>query len=122
MNQEFISWNNYVGTPVFNFITQLAAINRWALITIQPYHDVSLASAKGLLLDVINGKYDSVIQQMATEINMANRQVFLRRGQEMELSQNIGRYDWDTTNAPNFVGAFRYFVTRLRSFIRAFLP
>jgi beta-mannanase len=116
-SHQYLQWNNYLGTPVYNFITQTTAINRLPMLTILPFHDHLIGTAANLLKDVMGGKYDAVIQQMALEINTARQKVHLRWGPQMEQPVNETGYDWATGYPPDYIGAYYYVVAMLRDLL-----
>src|SRR5208337_4655258 len=85
--------------------------NRWPLVTVQPYHIASIGTATNLLTDVANGKYDATIASLCAQIRAYNGPMLIRWGQEMELSSNIGRYDWASTNYTQYIKAYQHVIT-----------
>ena len=85
--------------------------NRWPLVTVQPYHIASIGTATNLLTDVANGKYDATIASLCAQIRAYNGPILIRWGQEMELSSNIGRYDWASTNYTHYIKAYQHVIT-----------
>jgi len=117
IEHAFISWASYSSGA---FTTALNAINsrgRYPLMTLEMWPDGALGSTFASLMDdVLAGKYDAVLGQIATDINAATLQyagLYLRPMAEME---NVtGVYPWAITDSAKSIAVWQHVVNLLRS-------
>ena len=109
----FVSWANYRPWTLLAQLALIQAKGRWPFVTIEPWCDRTITSLPSeLLSDVVAGKYDRTIQQLAGEIAVFRGLVLLRWGHAME---NVtGRYPWASHNAALYREAYRHFVSSCR--------
>ncbi len=116
VQSQYINWANYKFGKVYNALSQAQQLNRWLLLTIEPWADPTISSdSSTLLADVANGLYDTVLEQIAAEIVMSGWPIFVRWGAEMELPANFGRYPWAGTNPITYVAAYTHVVQLMQA-------
>lgn len=116
------SWGNLnvlypqqAGSNVAAALANIRGRGRTPLLTVQPYHISSIGSASSLLSDITKGKYDSTIANLCNQIKAYNGPVLIRFAHEMELSGNIGRYDWATTNYDAYIAAYQHAISAFKT-------
>ena len=113
----FYQWNRYYSNEFLNDLNEASEKNRWPLVTIEPYPWTNDSdTAKNLFKDIINGHYDQPISQLAEDIKVFNKPVFIRWGHEMEKVS--GRYPWATMDYEGYILAYRYVVDKLRESVK----
>jgi len=109
----FVSWANYQPGTLLMQLAQIELKGRWPFITIEPWCDRTITTLSSQLLnDVVEGRYDRTIQQMASEIAAFHGLVVLRWGHAME--NVMGRYPWANHQPALYREAYRHFVTACR--------
>lgn len=87
--------------------------NRSVIVTMEPWKDKKLTKDPALIQNILQGKYDSLFEQMYAVIGSANATVYLRWLHEMEIP--IKRYPWQSQDPIQYIKAYRYFVNFVRS-------
>lgn len=107
----FVRWRPHDGTRIRDAFSYAARLNRWLMVTIEPWPAQGLAG-ETLLADIVAGRYDSDIANVCSALGALDQGLFIRWGHEME--DPTGRYPWAVANAADFVAAYRYFVDHCR--------
>jgi cellulose synthase (UDP-forming) len=111
----FVAWNDAYWRSMIDRTSAYAkARNRWLMVTVEPWPDERPNGRATLLDDIQLGYYDREIANVCTFLGALGVDVFVRWGHEMDLP--TGRYPWASPNPDKFIGAYRYFVTRCRTY------
>ena len=86
--------------------------NHALIVTMEPWKDKKLAKDPELIQNILNGRYDSVLEQMYAVIRDFKGTVYLRWLHEMEIP--ITRYPWQSQQPLEYIRAYRYFVEFVR--------
>jgi len=92
---------------------------RTPLVTVQPYRNPKITrNSINTLSDIIAGKYDGRMRDLAAAMNAYNGPCYLRWGAEMDDPVNLGRYDWavPSENASSYIAAYIRWVNIFRSY------
>ena len=87
--------------------------NRSIIVTMEPWKDKKLQKDPDLVANILQGKYDSLFEQMYAVIGSTNKTIYLRWLHEMEIP--ITRYPWQSQDPIGYIKAYRYFVNFVRS-------
>jgi beta-mannanase len=86
---------------------------RELLITVEPWSWAKrVTDSSALLTGILSGDYDSTINTVCSAISELDSPVNIRWGQEME--DPTGPFPWARWSPPDFIAAYRHFVTECR--------
>lgn len=110
IQNAFVDWKDPHAITIAIAASQ--KLNRFPMITTQPISNPYLDPST-LLPDIIAGKYDDVITDMALTIGKESPQmVIIRWGHEMDL---CGVYEWSSCVTEDYIAAYRHVVDLTRS-------
>ena len=75
-------------------------------ITVEPRNPNNFEDS-GVMKDMVNGKYDEIIDLLYQQINTMDSIVYLRFAHEMEIP--IHRYPWQSMSPEKYIEAYQYF-------------
>lgn len=107
----YVRWNG----PDLNWtvwLDQVAAKNRWPLVTVEPWPK---GDQRSFLADIVYGSYDEDIDEICGKIGRFGRPVFFRWGHEMEKTD--GPYPWQRQKGQDYIAAYRYVVDKCRGLV-----
>lgn len=79
-----------------------------AIVTVEPWRNKSYKQEDNVLLNTVDGKYDSIFKKMFSVLDATNQTVYLRFAHEMEIP--IERYPWQSKDPVLYIKAFRHFM------------
>jgi beta-mannanase len=88
--------------------------NHDVILTVEPWKDLSGIPDTIVLDNVVNGKYDSIIQKIFNDVSDTGHIVYLRFAHEMEIP--ITRYAWQSQDPVTYIKAFRHFMNLAQPF------
>jgi beta-mannanase len=103
----FISFYQ-IGNGQFKKIINDLSLNNDLIITVEPGIDQHNISDPNVLKNVINGKYDNILEEFYSILASAEKKIYLRFAHEMEIP--ITRYAWQSKDPVLYINAFRYFM------------
>jgi beta-mannanase len=110
----FVRWDANERAHQRQELATIAARGRWPLVTLEPWPAADRTrSEETLFVDVVSGRYDSVIDAICGDLRDFGKPVFVRWGQEMEVVP--GRYPWARADPSGYIAAYRHVVDRCRS-------
>ncbi len=83
--------------------------NHDIIVTFEPFYGPNEKNDLEVLQNVLDGKYDSEIEQFYSIILSTDRIVYLRYAHEMEIP--ITRYPWQSQDPVTYIKSYRYFMT-----------
>jgi cellulose synthase (UDP-forming) len=110
--QIWVSWADYTPGKLLPKLQAIVAKGRTPILSIDPYAIKTVGSSSALLEDIVKGKYDAIINELATEIQSLGKPVIVRWGPEME--RDIAK-PWSAKPVTNFIAAYRHFVNTFRT-------
>lgn len=79
-----------------------------AIVTVEPWRNLSGIPDPFVLENIVAGKYDSTIQSVFADVSNKKHTVYLRFAHEMEIP--ITRYAWQSRDPITYIKAYRYFM------------
>jgi len=99
----FVSFDHIQSGESERRIDEVFSRNHDAILTVEPWSE---KPDSNILLNIIHGKYDSIIHRLYKDISDKNHTVYLRFAHEMEIP--ITRYPWQSQDPLTYIRAFRY--------------
>ena len=84
------------------------------ILTVEPWRDLTGIPDSSVLLNILAGKYDNILEKVFAEISETTHTVYLRFAHEMEIP--ITRYAWQSQDPLTYIRAFRYVMTFAQPF------
>lgn len=101
----FVSFDHIQSGESERRIEEVFSRNHDVILTVEPWSE---KPDSNILLNIIHGKYDSIIHRLQKDISDKNHTVYLRFAHEMEIP--ITRYPWQSQDPLTYIRAFRYFM------------
>lgn len=109
----FVDFGQVQTGELKRLLQEIFSRNHDAILTVEPWRDISGIADSTILYNILSGKYNSTIQRIFTDISDNTRTVYLRFAHEMEIP--ITRYAWQSQDPLVYIRAFRYFMTYTQS-------
>ncbi|MDF7812193.1 hypothetical protein [Hymenobacter sp. YC55] len=104
----FIDLGNVEDGLFLKEFTAITARKHDVILTVEPWKDKSYKKGDNVLLNTINGKYDSIFKKLYSVLSNSKQTVYLRFAHEMEIP--IERYPWQSQDPVVYSKAFRHFM------------
>lgn len=104
----FVDFRQVQENDLKKSLKEIFSRNHDAIVTFEPWRDKDGYSDPEVLLNIISGKYDSILNQVFEDITDDSHTVYLRFAHEMEIP--ITRYAWQSQDPITYIRAFRYFI------------
>jgi beta-mannanase len=101
----FVSFDHVQSGESERRINEVFSRNHDVIVTVEPWSE---QPDSNILLNIIHGKYDSIIHRLFKDISDKKQTVYLRFAHEMEIP--ITRYPWQSQDPLTYIRAFRYFM------------
>jgi beta-mannanase len=101
----FVSFDHIQSGESERRINEVFSRSHDVILTVEPWSE---KPDSNILLNIIHGKYDSVIHRLYKDISDKKHTVYLRFAHEMEIP--ITRYTWQSQDPLTYIRAFRYFM------------
>jgi len=101
----FVSFDHIQSGESERRIDDVFSRNHDVILTVEPWGE---KPDSNILLNIIHGKYDSIIHRLYKDISDKNHTVYLRFAHEMEIP--VTRYPWQSQDPLTYIRAFRYFM------------
>jgi len=101
----FISFDHIPSGELKRRLDDTFSRNHDVILTVEPWSE---KPDSNILVNIINGKYDSIIHRMYKDISDKNHTVYLRFAHEMEIP--VTRYPWQSQDPLTYIRAFRHFM------------
>ncbi len=104
----FVDFGQVQSGESTRLLQEVFSRNHDAILTVEPWRDLTGVPDSTVLQNILFGKYDSIIQKVYADISQTTRTVYLRFAHEMEIP--ITRYSWQSQDPLIYIRAFRYFM------------
>lgn len=104
---DYFDWNSQdLPSKIKTFLSQSRRQRRVPLLNLEPFADqASGRSNADLLNDVLSGRYDKRLQNLAAVLTEAGMPVLFRFGHEMDIT---GQYAWSFSNPKHYISLYQY--------------
>ncbi len=110
----FVDFGQVQSGELNRLLHEVFSRNHEVILTVEPWRDLSGIPDSSVLLNILAGKYDSIINRIYADISETTHTVYLRFAHEMEIP--ITRYAWQSQNPLTYIRAFRYFMSFAQPF------
>jgi beta-mannanase len=110
----FVDFGQVQTGEMNRLLKEVFARNHDAILTVEPWRDLSGKPDPDILKNIIKGRYDSIFQRVYTDISQTPHTIYLRFAHEMEIP--ITRYAWQSQDPIDYILAFRYFMNFAQPF------
>ena len=110
----FVDFGQVQSGELNRLLNEVFSRNHDAILTVEPWRDLSGIPDSNVLQNIVIGKYDSIIQRVFADVSNTKHNVYLRFAHEMEIP--ITRYAWQSKDPIDYIRAFRYFMTFVKRF------
>ncbi len=104
----FISFDQIQNGSFKNIFNVANSRKNDLIITVEPGLDKNKISDPNVLKNVIEGKYDKILEEFYSILASTEKKIYLRFAHEMEIP--ITRYAWQSKDPVQYINAFRYFM------------
>lgn len=104
----FVDLGNIQSGYLLKAFTAITARKHDVILTVEPWKDKNYSKEDNVLLNTINGTYDTIFKSLYTVLSTTNQTVYLRFAHEMEIP--IERYPWQSQDPVLYIKAFRHFM------------
>jgi len=104
----FVDFGQIQSGDLKGSLKAVSSRNHDAIVTFEPYRDLSGMRDTNVLVHILQGKYDAILKQVFQEVSNSGLTVYLRFAHEMEIP--ITRYEWQSQDPLTYIRAFRYFM------------